>query len=445
MPFPQLFAAQRQPSPPLPGQQQGGGVSLLEDMLRAAASQQAVGSQAASPPPLGAERPRDGELLPPGSASRLQQGGLGRKPGTQHVVKTQQGRENRWVDVMDRQHDGRGPRADMEALNAALAQLADSLMPTPEERATQQAAFDAVSSLLQARWPGARVHLFGSVANGLSVRHNNDIDVCLELEGIELDDTAAKGEVAVAVGELMEAAGMADVLPLPKARVPVVKFVVPKTGTKVDVTVNNMLACANTKLLADYCAIDGRLAPLVALVKHWAKNRAVNDAYRGTLSSYCYVLMCIHLLQTRPVPVLPVLQQLPPTFRRTVGQWTCEFCDDVASLRGFGSANRENLAELLWAFFEYWAWRHNYTHDVVSIRLGGCLHKDDKDWTRRIGNERHLVCIEDPFELSHDLGRTVDRQTRAVLHKEFTRAATLLRDRVDPMDELFSPYKAGRR
>lgn len=118
---------------------------------------------------------------------------------------------------------------------------------------------------------------------------------------------------------------MADVLPLPKARVPVVKFVVPKTGTKVgcwasaglrvrgaaairaieqaaavcnpahhspccrplpatqqvDVTVNNMLACANTKLLADYCAIDGRLAPLVALVKHWAKNRAVNDAYRG--------------------------------------------------------------------------------------------------------------------------------------------------------------------
>ncbi len=51
----------------------------------------------------------------------------------------------------------------------------------------------------------------------------------------------------------------------------------------------------------------------------------------GTLSSYCYVLMCIHLLQTRPVPVLPVLQQLPPTFRRTVGQWTCEFCDDVSS------------------------------------------------------------------------------------------------------------------
>lgn len=49
-------------------------------------------------------------------------------------------------------------------------------------------AFEAVRSLLQARYPGARVHLFGSVANGLSVRHNNDIDVCLELEDVQGDD-----------------------------------------------------------------------------------------------------------------------------------------------------------------------------------------------------------------------------------------------------------------
>ena len=96
----------------------------------------------------------------------------------------------------------------------------------------------------------------------------------------------------------------------------------------------------------------------MACVKHWAKRRAVNDPYRcvaffflfsplrgeyfrgeknmkkkahffplpsfpsrpfslakkkkknsGTLSSYAYVLMCVHLLQTRrPHPALPVLQ-----------------------------------------------------------------------------------------------------------------------------------------
>ena len=54
------------------------------------------------------------------------------------------------------------------------------------------------------------------------------------------------------------------------------------------------------------------------------------------------------------------------------------------------------------------------------------------------------MCIEDPFELSHDLGRTVDRQTKSVLHKEFIRAATLLRDAPDPMEKLFEPYRVGR-
>lgn len=44
---------------------------------------------------------------------------------------------------------------------------------------------------------------------------------------------AGKGEIVDQMGQLLEQAGMRDVLPLPKARVPVVKFVVPDTNTKV--------------------------------------------------------------------------------------------------------------------------------------------------------------------------------------------------------------------
>ena len=79
---------------------------------------------------------------------------------------------------------------------------------------------------------------------------------------------------------------------------------------------------------------------------------------------------------------------------RTVGQWNCDYFDDVESLSGFGSANKEGLAELVWSFFEYWAWRHDYNNSVVSVRTGGFLTKSHKEWTRRVGNERHLVCIE---------------------------------------------------
>jgi hypothetical protein len=349
-------------------------------------------------------------------------------------------REGRWVDVMDRSHDGRPPRCDMQKLNESLEDLAESLMPTSEEKGKWQGAFEAVQKVILARWPAGRVVLFGSAANGLSVRSSNDIDVSVQLDDVG-DDVAAKGEVIEEAALLLEAARFSEMLSLPKARVPVVKCAWPSTGTKVDVTINNTLACINTKLLADYCAVDPRLAKLVAVVKHWAKKRAVNDPYRGTLSSYCYVLMCIYHLQSRQPPVLPVLQALPPTVRVTVREWTAEFFDDVAALKGFGDENKQSLAELVWQFFEYWAWKHDYMHGVVSVRCGRVVSKDDKDWTRRVGNERHLLCVEDPFELSHDLGRTVDKQTRDVMRKEFLRAATLMRDSEDPLDKVFEPYR----
>ncbi len=72
----------------------------------------------------------------------------------------------------------------------------------------------------------------------------------------------------------------------------------------------------------------------------------------------------------------------------------CDYYDDVGALRGFGAGNGESLAELVWAFFEYWAWKHDYNNAVVSVRTGGFLTKSQKEWTRRVGNERHLVCIE---------------------------------------------------
>ncbi|KAG1670109.1 hypothetical protein FOA52_013685 [Chlamydomonas sp. UWO 241] len=164
----------------------------------------------------------------------------------------------------------------------------------------------------QDEWPEARVRLFGSAANELCIGNNNDIDVCMELPGME--DNDAKAAIVTRLGQLFTMACMADVHAIPRARVPVCKARHPGNGTRFDVTVNNHLALINTKLLRDYAALDPRLRQLVFLVKQWAKARGVNDSYRGSLSSYAYVLLCIHMLQRRSPPVLPVLQDLsvPP-------------------------------------------------------------------------------------------------------------------------------------
>jgi hypothetical protein len=76
-------------------------------------------------------------------------------------------------------------RLDLTDLDGQLLQLAERLAPSAEQRQRQQQAWGSVQGLLQALWPDAGVHLFGSAANELDVGGSNDLDVCLEVEGVE--------------------------------------------------------------------------------------------------------------------------------------------------------------------------------------------------------------------------------------------------------------------
>ncbi|VAH03829.1 unnamed protein product [Triticum turgidum subsp. durum] len=225
---------------------------------------------------------------------------------------------------------------------------------------------------------------------------------------------------------------------LTRARVPIVKLMDPDTGLSCDICVNNLLAVVNTKLLRDYAQIDQRLRQLAFIVKHWAKSRRVNETYQGTLSSYSYVIMCIHLLQLRRI--LPCLQEMEATCYVTVDDNHYAYFDQMDKLSNYGAHNNETLSSLLWAFFHYWAYQHDYTQDVISIRTGKIISKHMKDWTRRVGNDRHLICIEDPFETSHDLGRVVDKFSIKILREEFERAANILQYDPNPSVKLFEPY-----
>lgn len=46
-------------------------------------------------------------------------------------------------------------------------------------------------------------------------------------------------------------------------------------------------------------AVENRVRPLVLVIKKWASHHDINDASRGTLSSYSLVLMVLHYLQSK--------------------------------------------------------------------------------------------------------------------------------------------------
>lgn len=66
-------------------------------------------------------------------------------------------------------------------------------------------------------------------------------------------------------------------------------------------------------------------------------------------------------------------QGMQTTHSVTVDDIQCAFFDQVERLRHFGSHNKESIAQLVWAFFNYWAYHHDYANDVISIRTGSII------------------------------------------------------------------------
>lgn len=182
-----------------------------------------------------------------------------------------------------------------------------------------------------------------------------------------------------------------------------------------DIALSNPLARANTLLLRTYSLCDPRVRELAYLIKYWAKNRHLNSPGDGTLSSYGFILCLLHFLQTRPVPLIPNLQQIPsdwsgrtstePAARQSMQRWEANSDGDntqyntyfyspanqqqgsllqvrhwflfvlleilFVSFQRFAQNNTETTAELLVEFFQYFAWKFDHRAHVVAIRHNG--------------------------------------------------------------------------
>uniref|UniRef100_A0A915CPY9 Polymerase nucleotidyl transferase domain-containing protein n=1 Tax=Ditylenchus dipsaci TaxID=166011 RepID=A0A915CPY9_9BILA len=72
-----------------------------------------------------------------------------------------------------------------------------------------------------------------------------------------------------------------------------------------DMSFNSPTGVRNTQLLLLYSNCDDRVAPLVSIVKKWAKNHSINSS-KNTLKSFSWVLMVIHYLQSGIKPAFRI-------------------------------------------------------------------------------------------------------------------------------------------
>lgn len=224
-------------------------------------------------------------------------------------------------------------------------------------------------------------------------------------------------------------------------------------GIQCDINFSNPLGLHNTTLLRCYSRCDVRVRLMILFIKSWASRRKINSARNGTLSSYGYVLMVLHyLVNIAQPPVCPNLQLAAQRQQNstavvidghTVHFWRNEAEIEQLAAKGMLTHNRQPLGVLLQGFFHYFAHQSydspkggfTWTKEVLSLRSpGGLLAKAAKGWTGAKNitvhdvqvTNRYLFAIEDPFELDHNVARTVTHPGIVAIRDEFRRAWKIL-------------------
>ncbi|CAI5710166.1 unnamed protein product [Peronospora destructor] len=333
-------------------------------------------------------------------------------------------------------------------------------------RLSRQSIYDQVHAEVISKLSfSCELDVFGSSANEFG-NEDSDMDMCLVLPKANTPTVEEKQRMLLEVVARLESRPdlfiSVDTTRL-TARIPIVIFVSRASGIECDLCVENRLAQRNTSMLRAYASADPRVRMLAYVIKRFVKQRRMNCAAEGTLSSYGYLLLLIHFLQRQDPPVLPVLQALPPN-------WPNEPCEEelpsvvcrgpsdeldpsasndtsgietyfydpfafrepsekLASLRNYCARNRQTVGELLLGFLYYFGLQFDATRDVVSVRRPDAdnVTKEEKRHTSQWHFTTRLS-IEDPFEVSYDVAHVLKGSRDKYIRQQFVRAYLLLMD-----------------
>ncbi|KAM9330719.1 terminal uridylyltransferase 7 [Gastrophryne carolinensis] len=304
-------------------------------------------------------------------------------------------------------------------LDQVCIQSYEDFCPSSLEDKAREHIRQDLEDFIRRDFQGARLNLFGSSKNGFGFIQS-DLDICLTFDGLEtaeeLDSIRTIEELA---RHLRKHQGLKNILPITTAKVPIVKFYHGRSGLEGDISLYNTLALHNTRLLATYAAIDPRVRYICYIMKVFTKMCDIGDASRGSLSSYAYTLMVLYFLQQRNPPVIPVLQEIysdahkPEIF---VDGWNVYFFDKVEELAKYWPAygnNKESAGELWLGLLRFYTEDFDFKEHVICIRRKSLLTTFKKQWTSK------YICIEDPFDLNHNLGAGLSRKMTNFIMKAF--------------------------
>ncbi|XP_044052687.1 poly(A) RNA polymerase GLD2 [Siniperca chuatsi] len=308
-----------------------------------------------------------------------------------------------------------------DKLSGQMVELFEACQQQSSDLARKETCRTRLQQDIQHVYAVARLYLTGSSMNGLGCR-SSDADLCLVLKGNKRHDPI---QVLSVLQKLFRSLSYVERTQLIRAKVPILRFREKGSDLEFDLNINNTVGIRNTFLLRSYAYADLRIRPMILVVKKWARHNQINDASKGTLSSYTLVLMVLHYLQTLNDPVLPSLQRdYPECFD--------PFMDIDMVPEGpkhvppYISRNQSSLGELLLGFLKYYATDFRWDKQVISVREATALPKNNSQvWRNK------YICVEEPFE-RNNVARAVHEKIKFdAIKAQFVESHRILQQRKD--------------
>uniref|UniRef100_A0A3B5JY32 polynucleotide adenylyltransferase n=1 Tax=Takifugu rubripes TaxID=31033 RepID=A0A3B5JY32_TAKRU len=271
-------------------------------------------------------------------------------------------------------------------------------------------------------FPVARLYLTGSSMNELGCR-SSDADLCLVIKGNKRPNPL---QVLPVLQRLFGGLLYIEKTQLIRAKVPILRFREKGSNLEFDLNVNNTVGIRNTFLLRAYSYADRRIKPMILVVKKWARHHQINDASKGTLSSYTLVLMVLNYLQTSVLSLglFVLCLNIQECFNPFVDVDLVP--EGPKRIPPYISRNQAPLGELLLGFLEYYAIHFRWDKYVISVREAQVLPKtNSQQWKNK------YICVEEPFE-RNNVARAVHEKAKFdAIRAQFAESFHILKQRRD--------------
>ncbi|KAF2358633.1 PAP/25A-associated [Trinorchestia longiramus] len=250
--------------------------------------------------------------------------------------------------------------------------------------------------------------------------------------------------------------GVSNVVAIPRARVPIVKFCL--LGVSVDLSFRNAMPIQNTALIKLFTSVHPCVRPYMMLVRFWAKTQNIAGGGKPAtlLTNYALTMLMAFVLMNKQQILPPVAQLRNNQYRNVIiNGWNCGFSDVIPY--AYRQTRKYSIFELALNFFDYYA-NLDASQWVICPLLGRLVSKEDmnsksmkrlpmlEDYCRVSGNIQldTALCVQDPFDLIHNITRGLTRIPLERFQLLCRRSSVILQKIMDlqlPLEALFEPIE----